>query len=310
MEGTVYNDANNNGIQDTGELGLVNRIVEMQPGNRYGTTDSTGFYQIRGNSLGTFNVGLVPQQYWFQTAPTNPNTHSVTFTAPLQVESNKDFGVRAPAPITDDAISMACGPVRPGRTASVVLMLNNLGTVASSGTITMQYDPLLTFSSSIPAQTSHNSTTRTLTWNYSNLQPGAFDNYQVFFTVPTNATLGASVTNTVSLLTTSALDEDTTSNYDTCGTVVTGSYDPNDKRVIPAGTGPENRVDPDTPLRYTIRFQNTGTDTAFYVRVEDQLDPDLDPTTFRMLGASHPFSYNIQGAGLVELDLRSHYFTG
>lgn len=299
VEGTVYNDLNNNGIKDTGEPGLVNRILEMQPGNRYAMTDSAGFYQVRGNSLGTFDVSLTPISYWFQTAPTSPNTHSVTFTTPLQVESNKDFGQYAPSPITDDAVSLACGPVRPGRTSSVVISYQNRGTVPSSGTVEMTYDPLFTLQTALPTQTAHNATARTLTWNYSNLQPWAFGSIQVFFDNPTNTSVGTVITHTVHLSTTSAIDEDTTSNYDTCSVTVTGSYDPNDKRVMPAGSGPENRVDPDTPLRYIIRFQNTGNDTAFYVRVEDQLDPDLDPATFRMLGASHPFSYSIQGGGLV-----------
>jgi hypothetical protein len=47
-------------------------------------------------------------------------------------------------------------------------------------------------------------------------------------------------------------------------------------------------VDLTTPqLDYTIRFQNTGTDTAYVVEVRDVLDPDLDRNSFQFLGASH-----------------------
>lgn len=59
--------------------------------------------------------------------------------------------------------------------------------------------------------------------------------------------------------------------------VVVGSYDPNDKQAIPTGIGTAKSILPKQRLlQYTIRFQNTGTDTAFRVVVRDTLDPHLD----------------------------------
>ena len=40
-------------------------------------------------------------------------------------------------------------------------------------------------------------------------------------------------------------------------------------------------------LYYTIRFENTGTANAEFIRVEDVLNTDLDEATFEMLDASH-----------------------
>ena len=299
VEGRVWNDADNDGVQDPGENGLINRIVELQPGNRYSTTDQNGDYSLRAIAQGPHTLSLISQPYWYQTYPASPGTYALNFTSPTQRDTLKDFGQYAPAPITDDVVALMCGPIRAGRTAGVVLGVSNQGTVPSSGTVELVYAPLFTFSNAIPTQANHNATTRTLSWNYTNLQPGAYLSFQSFFTTPTNTQVGTSLTNTAQLTTTSAIDEDTTSNYDTCTVLVTGSYDPNDKQVTPAGAGVEGRVDPDTPLRYHIRFQNTGNDTAFYVRVEDQLASALDPATFRMLGASHDFTYDISGSGLV-----------
>ena len=73
-----------------------------------------------------------------------------------------------------------------------------------------------------------------------------------------------------------------------CNEVI-GSYDPNDKRAFPRGYAAAHYIDNATPLEYHIRFQNTGTDTAFTVVVEDALDPRLDISTFRPLAASHPY---------------------
>jgi uncharacterized repeat protein (TIGR01451 family) len=79
----------------------------------------------------------------------------------------------------------------------------------------------------------------------------------------------------------------------------TGSYDPNDKTGFPLGYGAQRYIKPGTPLEYLIRFQNTGNDTAFTVRIEDTLSQWLDPATFRPGASSHEYSWNLSGAGLL-----------
>jgi hypothetical protein len=65
------------------------------------------------------------------------------------------------------------------------------------------------------------------------------------------------------------------------------SYDPNDKRVWPDRNGEDNLTLKDETLRYSIRFQNNGNDTAFAVTIVDVLDQRLDRSSLRVLGASH-----------------------
>lgn len=77
----------------------------------------------------------------------------------------------------------------------------------------------------------------------------------------------------------------------------TGSYDPNDKHGYPLGTGAENRIRPGQALEYMIRFQNTGTDTAFTVVIRDSLSAWLDPATVVPGAASHPYNWKLQGNG-------------
>jgi hypothetical protein len=71
------------------------------------------------------------------------------------------------------------------------------------------------------------------------------------------------------------------------------AFDPNEKVVSPAGVGPDHLLTRVGPLEYTIHFQNTGNDTAFYVRIEDILPAELDVTTLRVLDASHFYSLHI-----------------
>ncbi|MEI2750819.1 MAG: hypothetical protein V9E88_18935 [Ferruginibacter sp.] len=64
-----------------------------------------------------------------------------------------------------------------------------------------------------------------------------------------------------------------------------GAFDPNDKRATPKLT-PE-QVQQGAYINYLVRFQNTGTDTAFNVVVRDVLSNLLDASSFQMLGSSH-----------------------
>ena len=81
--------------------------------------------------------------------------------------------------------------------------------------------------------------------------------------------------------------------------MVVGSYDPNDKQAIPSGFGDEHSILPNTDIDYTIRFQNTGTDTAFRVVITDQLSPLLDPATIEPGPSSHPYEFRLEDQGLL-----------
>ncbi|MEL6733151.1 MAG: T9SS type A sorting domain-containing protein, partial [Bacteroidota bacterium] len=69
-----------------------------------------------------------------------------------------------------------------------------------------------------------------------------------------------------------------------------GSYDPNDKQATPVGTGPEHQIAPGSILEYLIRFQNTGTDTAFFVNILDTLPEQVVPSSLRVRAASHTYT--------------------
>ncbi|MEM9821745.1 MAG: T9SS type A sorting domain-containing protein [Bacteroidota bacterium] len=74
---------------------------------------------------------------------------------------------------------------------------------------------------------------------------------------------------------------------------ITNSYDPNDKQGFPLGYGTGNFIRENTDLEYLIRFQNTGTDTAFKVVIVDPISPHLDLSTIRIGAASHPYTWSI-----------------
>lgn len=83
-----------------------------------------------------------------------------------------------------------------------------------------------------------------------------------------------------------------------CNTVI-GSYDPNDKQANPSGFGEENYILPNTDIDYTIRFQNTGTDTAFRVVILDTLSTVLDPASVVLGPYSHPYEFRLLDQGVL-----------
>lgn len=75
------------------------------------------------------------------------------------------------------------------------------------------------------------------------------------------------------------------------------SYDPNDKQISPSGVGASKLVPHKIPLDFLIRFQNTGTDTAYKVVITDTLNQNLDLSTLEFGAASHPYKFEFIGSG-------------
>ncbi len=75
-----------------------------------------------------------------------------------------------------------------------------------------------------------------------------------------------------------------------------GSYDPNDKQAFPLGYRDDHFIEVTDKIEYLIRFQNTGTDTAFTVVIKDTLSSNLDLTSLEFGATSHPARWSF-GAG-------------
>ena len=75
-----------------------------------------------------------------------------------------------------------------------------------------------------------------------------------------------------------------------------GAFDPNDKTAFPKGYGDDHFLEANTPIDYLIRFQNTGTDTAFKIVVIDTLSQWLDPNSIELGASSHPYTFEMSGS--------------
>lgn len=84
-----------------------------------------------------------------------------------------------------------------------------------------------------------------------------------------------------------------------------GSFDPNDKQGFPTGVLAEHYIPLNQPIEYLIRFQNTGTDTAFTVMIRDTLDVGFEVASVRPLGSSHPYSFSVMGQNILQFTFAS-----
>ncbi len=79
-----------------------------------------------------------------------------------------------------------------------------------------------------------------------------------------------------------------------------GSYDPNDKSIFVNGTQGMDYLEDGDDIEYLIRFQNTGTDTAFTVRIEDDLSERFDYRSVEPTVASHDYTWSLND-GMLEV---------
>lgn len=288
IKGTAFLDKNLNGIKDGTDVFLKEGMVKSQKngyvsesaivnGNfnlRVDTGTFTTSLNVPGYNVITNNVQSVFNTYF--------NTDSISF-AVQPIPGIRDYQV--------DLFSIT--PARPGFNATYKIKYANRGTdTLNNKTIKLVKDPKLQFLSSVPATSSTNGDT--LAWNISTLLPAdtAFITINLKGAMPPVLNAG-DVLSSIAFID-STLDVTPSNNSDVLHQLVTGSFDPNDKQENHGGIFYIEQLQANQPLTYTIRFQNMGTDTAFNIVVRDTLSDQLDVSTLEIIGASHPYQFNVK----------------
>ncbi|MFZ1331196.1 MAG: T9SS type A sorting domain-containing protein [Flavobacteriales bacterium] len=294
VTGRLYIDENADCIAAGGENRIPNSIIEVTPGPSYTTTDDNGQYTVY-LPYGTYSI-VEQNAVYEQSCPAD-----VTITTGNSQTVN--IGCTGGVPL-DVQVSMANGPARPGFELQYAVDLDNL-TSGSPGDVTfsLDLDPNLTWSYASPSPTSVNG--NTLTWTTPELVMNtvfAHRDINVHATVPSDVGLiGTTLVTTATLVTTNT-DADPSNNTAISNQLVTGSYDPNDKVATTSSGASATQyfIDGDEWIDYTIRFQNTGTDTAFNVIITDTLPTTLDASSVQWGATSHTCTRTISGAGVLK----------
>jgi len=293
LSGRLFVDNNLNCTQNGGEPGLPATVVEVQPGNYYALTNTTGNFSLN-LPYGTYTVAdqnpLFQEHCGASTTPFTLSAGTPNVTRNLPDTSLVGLDVR---------VTMGSSPARPGFELSYGLGVQNLtGATSGAGTLTFTFDPILTFLASVPPPT--NVSGNTLTWSFASMNAFQNGSYSPRFQVPPDIALLGTELVAAALVSTVNTDTDLSNNSATYMVTVTGAYDPNDKLArTSSGNTSQWQINEDEWIDYTIRFQNTGSDTAFFVVITDTLPDNLDPATFQAGVASHTHNITLQGQGIV-----------
>jgi len=283
MNGNIFYDNNSNGVKDPTELYMPYVQLKLSDGD-YTYSNSKGYYEIGADdNLGTYALAVYAPKYYKAV----PVIMTYNFTSNDTLVT-KDIAMQPTVFI--DTLNIGCFSytrfARPGNEFPVVVGYSNIGTTTLSPTITLNYDnALLTFDSSSNPSVINNG--NSLSLSQSGFVPGQSGSFVAYFFVKTTDVLGDSV----KLKTTATANAVSVS--DSINTIVSSSFDPNEKDATPQLTPAQ--VAKGKPIVYTIRFQNTGNDTAFNIVIADTLSNLLVDSTLQMINSSKPCKVTVMG---------------
>ena len=298
--GKVFQDLNGNCFPDTNELGIANRPVIANGGDFYTYTDADGNYLLHVDT-GTYTVGEIPPLYYAVSCPST-GVYTLNFPAQFDTSANNNFS---------DSILFYCsdlmldiGTTNMSRCMNEWVGINycNIGTVADTAAVIN-----FTLNDSIQILNLPANITDLGANNYQvvvgNLNPGQCGNiaFQVQIgcdTVGTIYCMQASISGAITY------DCDTTNNTSTDCHGLIGSFDPNDLQVaaqnyLQEGFVTADDIDENDELTYLIRFQNTGNDTAYNVKIRDMIPAELNPTSIIPGAASHNYNWLVLNGELI-----------
>ncbi|MBK9425656.1 MAG: T9SS type A sorting domain-containing protein [Bacteroidia bacterium] len=282
IQGKTFADLNSNHHQEPGDPAIPYLKITQSNTNRFAFSQPTGFYSIAILDTGNFEVA---PDYVNLFNPV-PLTHTGNFSAIQQVDSLNDFALQPTGTFNDLCISISpLGNFRSGFNANYALNYSNLGTTTLIPTIVFYPDNNVTFVSASITPTTI--TPDSIVFVLGTMNP--FQSGQITITVNVNTGLPiGTLINSGAMILPILNDANPGCNSSFWEVFTTGSYDPNDILV--------NRnfiYDYEMPappdLEYIIRYQNTGNDTAFTVKILNPLDTNrLDLSTLEMVATSHP----------------------
>lgn len=291
VSGNVFYDENQNGVFDNEEYGMPNQLLLIMPDSVYIGTDSEGNYLFRCDS-GNYEIELQIPENWELTSD------SIAYQVVVNSSGTTRGGFGLNAIANETELEANITSLDRGRCNSVVPMYityKSTGTTVESGTIELnRNNELRTFVTSEPIYDSISRDSSLIYWNYNNLRPYEERRICVSIEMPDFTAMGDTIHSIASITNGSIVYSS-----DTVRQIVTCSYDPNDKKVVPVGLFEEHYVLMDEELEYTVRFQNTGNDTAYDVVIIDTLSQYLDLSTFTVLSSSHNVQTTYTNEGVV-----------
>ena len=295
IQGSVYYDLNNNGIKDLGEMGKFLTPILSDPAGIYTFSGVEGHYYSPVSDLpdGIYEIAPTLEDYW--SISTDSLVYTIIVDPDFEQRDSLDFGLHPDTLFYDITADITNSAHKCNDTIYYWLDVQNTGTILPSGIMHIELDDSLYY---VNADVAPDSIVgQNVYWSYTDLffgytegivlELGTPDGFEDTVTSYFNVTIDTAGVEVLSVT-------------DTLTRPINCAYDPNDKTPTPAGFGDMGNIPPTTErIEYLIRFQNTGTDTATNVVIEDQLDENLNWGTLNILSTSHFMELEMDDGGNV-----------
>ncbi|MFA6923789.1 MAG: FG-GAP-like repeat-containing protein, partial [Bacteroidales bacterium] len=343
INGNVFEDTNGNGIRDSSEYGLADRVILLD-GNgiqtQYATTNSDGDYYFVV-APGTYTLKLKPEEGWIKTYPINDYTidvpennkevKNINFGSKFILTNGTDLGVSIQgiqlpdssncfSGLTDYCNGVCSKCVQNNYTVNY---FNNGSMISDPCTLIVHlptgemYDSSQVSGILCPPDNISGSIADGFVFEWYHLcdNPGqnpcpSIKQHSIQPKSLNIITHTACCTPVGTILHSYAdilPDDGNNNNHSEYDMAYSGPIFPNVKKLVfPEGNGPCKTISAADSLTYEIYFQNVGTAPANYIQVVDTLDYlNLDVSSLKILLTSHPATFNISGAGILTWTFRN-----
>ncbi|MBI1305737.1 MAG: T9SS type A sorting domain-containing protein [Bacteroidetes bacterium] len=284
VTGTVYFDKNKNGILDNDESGIKNQTVRFQLSKLSTLTDSLGHYEL-DFFYGADKVYALPKS---SAINVSPNYHISSAGI-----DTVNFGYQCDTSKANARIDITGrSSFNTYRGSDYSIICTNENGIDLKTTVRFSFPETIKLKHANPSPSA--TTDSTLEWDIV-LKPLEQQKISTGFGLEISLNDGDTISTFAEFV--GLKDWDSTDNKSALLQKVSSSYDPNDKSVSPVIIHVDE-IDKSNNLLFTIRFQNTGNDTAFDVRIEDTLSDFIDPESVLILDASHRLITETDGKNL------------
>lgn len=287
----AFVDENNNGVKDSGENNFTYGSFGVEENNSGTVTNVTspfGSYTIYDSTATTYDFTYaIDSEYSSYYSASGVSYNDINIA--LNTDPILYFPITLIQGYNDVTVTITpIVPPRPGFNYVNKVVYKNLGVTATSGTVSYNNDPSTTIVSVSQAGTV--STPTGFTYDFANLQPSESRSLNVTMSVPAIPTVNIDdILTTTASVSAPANDINLNNNLFTNAEVVVAAYDPNDISEAHGGKIQYDQFSANDYLYYTVRFQNMGTASAINVRIENELNAQLDENSIRMVSASHNY---------------------
>jgi len=279
LEGKAFYDFNENGVQNGPEPGFPFALIENTiSGDQFYAGEDGDFWNCSEAGTGNLQILNAPEYY---------QGSSVDISL---MENDQLEGILIPITptelISDVAVDLiSLEPNRPGFEANYLVQVSNVGTICQDDLIAVD----LEFPEYVEIVNSANNdltiSENTATIDIDQVCPFSPFEFEITILLDDTVSLGTILEATISA-NVSDSDPNEANNAFTSSVGVVGSFDPNDKQVS-SEVVTDEFMSENNPLRYTIRFQNTGTFYAERVVIADTIDSNLDINSLQIISTSH-----------------------